>query len=185
MSIINCPPLIGIDRNCSNNVGGMKTKVYIFPSEKRSALSLDSTDYVVDEVTYVDGSNPVLPVTLSFHKDTANLTESAANTATTANSTNTITLSLTINNRQYSKSKSISILGAGGRELDIYIQQHNGTNWYIKDAIMTTTESTTGVLKADGSNYVLTFTTEEDSLIYGVEDVALASLITTGKIEAI
>lgn len=183
--IINCPPLDGIDKDCINNIGGIKTTMYLFPSSKRTELVYDGTDYVVEEVTYAEGSTAVLPVTISFDKKTANWTESLANTVETTNTANTVTISITINSKQYSKQKSINLMASGNREIDFYISNNNGTNWFIPEATLVTSESNSGTLRADGSNYVLTFTAELDHAVYGVTDVNLAALITTGKIEAI
>lgn len=184
--MINCPTIISINKeSCLNNVGGLKLEAYIFPSENRTALTYDNIDWVLSALEYTNGSNPLLPISIQFHKNTANFTESAAGAVETTNSTNTVTLSITVNNRQYEKSKAINILGAGMRELDIIVSQKNGTNWFIPEAILTQTDSTSGTLKTDGSNYVLTFTAELDTLMYGIEDGDLQSLITTGSIGSI
>lgn len=178
----NCPTLIAIEKDgCLSNAGGLKLKAYILPSEFRTGLVYEA-DYTIKEVEYVDNTTPVLPVSISFHKNTATLAESMAGTAETANSTNTVTVSITVNNRQYNKSKAINILGAGQRELDLVIEQNNGTAWFVPNATLSV-ESATGAVRADGSNYVLTFTAELDDLVRGIKAVDVEELITTGKIE--
>lgn len=180
---MNCPQLISISKEaCIKNPGGLKLEAFIFPTESRKNLQLDESSYTVAGVEYSDGVDAVLPVSISFHKNTANMTESKAGTIETANETNTVTLSITVNVRQYNKSKAINILGAGGRELDVVFSQANNTNWFIPNAILTQTDSNSGTVRQDGSNYVLTFTAELDDLLYGIEEVDMNELITTGKI---
>ena len=177
----NCPTLIAIEKDgCLSNAGGLKLKAYIFPSEYRAEL-VYGTDYTIEDIEYIDNVTPVLPISISFHKNTATLTESMAGTAETANSTNTVTVSITVNNRQYNKSKAINILGAGQRELDLVIEQNNGTAWLVTNATLSV-ESATGAVRADGSNYVLTFTAELDDLVHGIKSADVETLITTGKI---
>ena len=178
-----CPPIQNIDKDgCLNNIGGNKLTMYVFSTDERLSMTEDKTNWVIDSIEYKNGSTASVPVSISYHKNTAALTESAAGVAETANQTNTVTVTITVNNRQYNKSKSISILGAGQRELDLIVQQNNGTNWFIPNATLTGTETASGATRADGSNYVLTFTAELDELAFGIESADLTSLLTTGKI---
>jgi hypothetical protein len=176
-----CKSLVSINKDkCLNNIGGLKLTAYVFPSEDRILESRDEDLGIMTSLEYNDGSYPVLPITISYHKNTANFKEGLAGVIETSNQTNTMTLSITVNNRSYDKSRSISILSAGGREVDIIISQNNGTNWYLPEMIMINVDSDTGTVRTDGSNYVLTFTNDISDLVYGIEDADLADLISTG-----
>lgn len=180
MAII-CPTLTSIEKDeCLNNIGGLKLKVSVFESKFRTVMTTDDLTGTISALTYEDVSAPVLPISITFHKNTATLTESNAGTAETANQTNTVTVSITVNNREYKKSRALTILGAAQRELDLVVSQANGTNWLVPNAVLTVVDSASGAVKGDGSNYVLTFTAELDSLVYGIEDVDVATLISTG-----
>lgn len=182
----NCPTLQSIDVDkCGITSGGLKLKLYIFPSEYRKSMTANVTDWVVDSLEYVDNSTPVLPVSITYHRNTANFEENAEGTIETATQSNTVTISITVNNRQYKKSQAISILGASLRELDLIVSQNNGTNWFIPNAILTVANSNSGTLKSDGSNYVLTFVAELDQLQYGIESTDVETLISTGSFNSI
>lgn len=184
MANLNCGPLVSIDaEGCVNNIGGLEQVAYFWLSSERVDLAYDESDYVVDSLEYVNSGTASTPIFIKFHKDTATFNESKEGNAAIANETNTVTLTIQVNNRQYDKSKSINILGAGQREIDIVFSQRNGTNWFIPNATLKTTNSDVGATRADGSFYTLTFETEVDGLLYGIEDADLDDLISNGKIE--
>lgn len=185
MAII-CDPLININlSDCLNNVGGNKRELYVWlSSERGDTLTLDNTNYTVDTVEYLtSGATASLPINISVNKDGILMEESNVGDSIIMNQTNTVTITVTVNNRQYDKSKAISILGAGQRDLDLVVSQSNGTNWFVPNATLSQADSSTGQARADGSNYTLTFTAELDHLVYGIETTDLVDLVTTGKIQ--
>lgn len=177
-----CPSLTNITKDtCLNNIGGLKLTAYVFPTDTRDGLSYDDSTWTVNAVEYTNGT-AVLPISIEFHKNTATFVQSAAGTIETQNSTNTVTVSITVNNKSYLKSKAINVLAAGQREIDLVIQLNNHTNWFVPNAILTQTDTNSGAAKTDGSNYVLTFTAELDTLAYGIEASDFDTLISTGLI---
>lgn len=181
----NCPALKNILKDdCLNNTGGLKLKALVFPSELRAEYDVDVSGETLESILYTDdgttgGLTGVTGTIISFHKNTGTLAESLASDAAIANTTNTITVAITVNNRSYAKSSAISIMAAGGREIDLFITQNNGTIWFIPDATLSV-ESTVGATRAEGSNYVLTFTSEQAQLVYGVEPTDFADLEANG-----
>lgn len=182
-----CKPLQSIMADfCLNNKGGLKQEVLVFPSISRSETDfvISSGDTVVETIKYTDDATSsgatVAPAKLTFHKNTATFSEDLAQDAASANQTNTITLTITLNNRAYAKSAALSVFAAGGRELDVYFSQRNGTNWMIPNATLAI-NSTVGATRQEGSSYVLTFTCEEDQLVYGVEDADYLLLAENGS----
>ena len=151
-------------------------------------MTFDKDTWKYTGIQYDDGATPtpalIPPVTISFHKKTANLTQSMEGDIATANSTNIATLSLTINNQDFEKSRAISIMASGQRELDIALAYNNGKKWFLPNVVLKTTESNSGTEKSDGSNYVLTFEGEYEALIGGLDDADYEQLISTGSTDS-
>lgn len=180
-----CPDILDIEKQeCLNNSGGLGLTINVWQSKDRSAMIFNDTTGVYDQVEFDDGGSPatlIVPKSITFHKNTANLVQSGAGEEATANNTNTATLSITINYQDYLKSRAISIMAGGQRELDIAFAHNNGTKWFMPNTVLKSYEANSGTLKADGSNYVLNFTGEYDELIGGLEDADYELLVTTGS----
>lgn len=181
-----CADIIDIEKqDCANNIGGLEISVSMWQSKDRQKMVFDKDTWKYTDIEFSDGdtSTPalILPVTIGFHKKTANLTQSMEGDIATANSTNVATLSLTINNQDFDKSRAISIMASGQRELDIALAYNNGKKWFLPNVVLRTTEANSGTEKTDGSNYVLTFEGEYDELVGGLDDAAFDALITTGS----
>ena len=181
-----CADIIDIKKqDCLNNTGGLEIQVSMWQSKDRKLLTFDKDTWKYTAITYDDGATPtptlIEPVRISFHKKTANLTQSMEGDIATANSTNIATLSLTINNQDFEKSRAISIMASGQRELDIALAYNNGKKWFLPNVVLKTTESNSGTEKSDGSNYVLTFEGEYEALIGGLDDADYEELISTGS----
>lgn len=182
-----CADIIDIEKqDCLNNTGGLEISVSMWQSKDRTTMVFDKDTWKYTKVEFDDGDTPpvlIEPVTISFHKKTANLVQSMEGDIATSNSTNVATLSLTINNQDFEKSRAISIMASGQRELDIALAYNNGKKWFLPNVVLRTTESNSGTEKSDGSNYVLTFEGEYDALIGGLEDEDYLQLISTGSTE--
>src|SRR5690606_5787424 len=159
-----CPSMQNIDLNCLNNVGSLLGKIYVFPSKTRTKLVIDQQTGVVSEAEYSD-SGAVLPISVAFAKDTATFTENRTYTKAIENANNIPSLSITVNKRSHSNSRKIEVIGQNS-ELDVYFVQANGIVWFMQDTVLETVASTIGATRAEGSNYVLTFTGDVDELIY-------------------
>ena len=185
-----CPDIIDIEKaECLNNVGGLELSLSVWQSKDREKMVGDKTlTWTYTALEFSDGASPtpalITPVTISYHKKTANLMQSAEGDEATANSTNVVTLSVTINAQEYLKSKAISIMSAGQRNLDVALAYKNGTKWFLPDMILKGVVADSGTESVNGSNYVLTFTAEYDSLALGIEDADFETLVSTGKFGA-
>lgn len=178
-----CPDIEEIKKaDCLNNTGGLELKISVWQSADRSAMEFNKETWTYDTITFGD-LTPVVPVTVSYHKNTANLEQSGEGDEETANNTNEVTLSVTINSQDVDKSRAISIMASGQRELDIALAYNNGTKWFLPNMILKSYTASSGATKKDGSNYVLTFTAEYDGLVGGLEDAVFEKLITEGTTE--
>ncbi len=182
-----CADIIDIEKqDCLNNIGGLEISVSMWQSKDRQKMVFDKSTWKYTDIEFSDGATPaelIKPVSIGFHKKTANLTQSMEGDIATANSTNVATLSLTINNQDFDKSRAISIMASGQRELDIALAYNNGKKWFLPNVVLKTTESNSGTEKTDGSNYVLTFEGEYEALVGGLENTLFDALISTGSTE--
>lgn len=177
-----CPELINIEKTaCLNNQGGLELFISVWKSEDRSAMVFDTATWTYTSISFGVTPSFKLPVSVEFHRDTASLKQSGAGSVETSNSTNTVTLIVTINAQDFLKSKGINAMAEGMQELDVALSYKNGVKWFLPNVQMTTYEANSGVKRADGSNYVLTFTAEYSQLVGGLEDADFASLISTGS----
>lgn len=179
-----CPELEDIERaECLNNVGGLELSISVWKSKHRKTGStIDVDEWVFTLLEYEDPTPTLkLPVTVSYHKDTATLTQSMAGEVATANSTNTVTLSVTINAQDFDKSRAINNMAVGQQGLDIALAYKNGTKWILTDMQLLTVDANSGATSSEGSNYVLTFTGEFSHLLYGIEDSDFEQLVSTGS----
>lgn len=176
-----CPDIEDIEKaDCLNNTGGLGLEIAVWQSKDRTAMDFDPLTWLYDNIEF--GSSPnILPVIVGFHKNTATLTQTAEGDEGTANSTNEVSLSITVNSQDTDKSRAISVMAAGQRELDIALSYKNGTKWFLPNMVLKSFTGNSGATQKDGSNYVLTFTGEMEALAGGLMDADYENLITNGK----
>lgn len=174
MAII-CEALEAIVRDCSNALGGVDQRIFINDSNNVDYDgSLTLTEHVI---TALDLETPEIGFeTIEFRKNLATLTEDYANAPDGAVMFNQ-TLMIPIHGRDAAKSKKISVMAAGQRELDIIIPQNGGGYVYLRQAVLSSVADGTGAAKADGSKYTLTFTAEAETLAYFIDETLVDTLL--------
>lgn len=176
--MLNCDNLEGILRDCSNALGGIDNRIYINDSEnvdiEATINSITGDSHTIATITLFSGGTDF--EVIEFRKNLATLTEDYTYSDDGAIMFNQ-TLTLPIHGRDAAKSRKISVLAAGGRELDIIIPTNDGGYVYVRKAQLTAVADGTGAAKADGSKYTLTFTAQSELLSYYVTKSAVEAII--------
>ena len=176
-----CGPIISIDKVCASNAGGIKNNTWFWLQDNLLDYTVDQAAYVVDAAEFNDGTAAVLPVEFKYSKNVSNLGEEMVVDPSSENTTNTVTLTIQINRREYAKSKAVNVMASGARELVGLVPDKNGNYWFVTNMVLTGASSTTGAAHADANMYTLTFVAELDHMAYGVLPANIEELVTTGK----
>jgi len=171
---INCELLESIERDCSNALGGIAQKIYINDSEN---VDYESFVELAGTITTMalELTAPAFEV-IEFRKNLATLTEEYANNPDGAVMFDQ-TLVIPVHGRDAAKSRKISVIAAGQREVDLIVPQNDGGIVYLRQAVLTAVGDGTGAAKADGSKYTLTFTAQSETLALFVAPAALAAVL--------
>lgn len=167
--------LVAILKDCSNNIGGVSS-VYITPAE--SVTGSTSVNGVITSIGMSGGTNFV---EFQFNKNSASYVEEAAFSLENGSTVYTTTLTMMIPRREVAKRNALALLAAGHRNLKIIIKDNNGLYWYmgeLNSANLTGLGEGSGLAKADGSKYSLTFISEEPELMPEVDDTIIPALIS-------
>lgn len=163
---INCEKLESINRDCSNALGGINQEILINDSSNVDFDGATITDHEITSLDLETGADGF--EVIEFRKSLATLNEDYASDPDGAVVFEQ-TLVIPIHGRDASKSKKISVMAAGQRELDIIVPQNDGGYVYLRKATLTTVADGTGAAKADGSKYTLTFTAQSENLAYFID----------------
>ena len=169
-----CEKLEPIVRDCSNALGGIAQKIYINDSKNVDYDGATVTDHIIESLDLESGADGFEVV--EFRKNLATLVEDYASAPDGAVMFNQ-TLVIPIHGRDASKSKKISVMASGQRELDIMIPQNGGGYVYLRQAVLSTVGDGTGAAKADGSKYTLTFTAESEELAYFIDEAIIDAIV--------
>lgn len=170
---LNCEKLESILRDCSNALGGINQKIYFNDSNEVDYDSATITAHTISNLSLVSGGTGF--ETVEFRKNLATLNEDYANNPDGAVMFEQ-TLVIPIHGRDALKSKKISVMAAGQRELDIIIPQNDGGYVYLRQATLTTVADGTGAAKGDGSKYTITFTAQAEELAYFIDSSLISTL---------
>lgn len=172
----NCDDLESIEKGCISAIGGINQKVYINDSENVDfdSFVLNSSAHTYTTLALFSGSSAF--ETIEFRKNLASLSE-AYTMAPDGSVLITQTLALPIHGRDASKSRKISLIAAGQRNVDLIIPQNDGGLVYIREAQLATIADGTMAAKTEGSKYSLTFTSESEQLAYFVASDAIAAVL--------
>ena len=125
---MSCNSILGIPKGCDdNNIGGIR-EIYIIDQE-------DVTSYVIDDAkhTITDITTSGNYETFLFARNVGNFTTEETRDLLVGSNVVKSTLTITLNRREGSKSRAISILGEGQRYLSIIVKSANGTYTHFKD----------------------------------------------------
>lgn len=173
---ILCEALETILKDCSSAIGGLDTEMYINDSSNVDweARTMNLTDDTIATLT-LEALTPKFTV-IQFRKNLASLNEDYAKSDDGA-VVYTQTLSLPIHGRDAAKSRKISAMAAGQREVDIIVRQNDGSYVYLRNMQLSTVADGTGAARTDGSKYTLTFDGVSEALSFYIESTAVASLL--------
>ena len=159
---MSCEALQSIQKNCSNNTGGIKN-VWVNQQDEISGVTVSGGAWIVSAITVGD---PCVP--FAINRNTGNYTEDTAVDLINGSSFVTQTITLMFNRRDKDKSEAISVLGAGQQYLAVFIQDANDKYWYFENVQLTATGEGSGTARADGSKYSITLLAESEHLAFEV-----------------
>ena len=159
---MSCEALQSIQKNCSNNIGGIKN-VWVNQQDEISGVTVSGGAWIVSAITVGD---PCVP--FAINRNTGNYTEDTAVDLINGSSFVTQTITLMFNRRDKDKSEAINVLGSGQQYLAVFIQDANDKYWYFENAQLSATGEGSGTARADGSKYSITLLAESEHLAYEV-----------------
>jgi len=167
---MSCEALQTIQKNCSNNIGGIKN-VWVNQQDQITTATpiVPSGSWQIATITVAD---PCVP--FAINRNTGNYTEDTAVDLINGSSFVTQTITLMFNRRDKEKSEAINVLGSGQQYLAVFIQDANDKYWYFENVQLTATGEGSGTARADGSKYSITLLAEAEHLAYEV----LSTVIT-------
>lgn len=170
-----CSDLESILKACESAVGGLNQVIYINDSTEVDfdAFTLDAPTHTYTALA-LEGTVPFEKI--EFRKNLATLSEDYALEAD-GSVLFTQTLVIPIHGRDAAKSRKISLIAAGQRNVDIIVVQNDGGLVYLREAQLSTIADGTMAEKKSGSKYTLTFTAESEQLAYFVDPTALAAVL--------
>ena len=167
---MSCEALQTIQKNCSNNIGGIKN-VWVNQQDQITTATpiVPSGSWQIATITVAD---PCVP--FAINRNTGNYTEDTAVDLINGSTFVTQTITLMFNRRDKEKSEAINVLGSGQQYLAVFIQDANDKYWYFENVQLTATGEGSGTARADGSKYSITLLAEAEHLAYEV----LSTVIT-------
>ena len=169
---MSCEALQSIQKNCSNNTGGIKN-VWVNQQDEISGVTVSGGDWIVSAITVGD---PCVP--FAINRNTGNYTEDTAVDLINGSSFVTQTITLMFNRRDKEKSEAINVLGSGQQYLAVFIQDANDKYWYFENVQLTATGEGSGTARADGSKYSITLLAEAEHLAFEVTDTLITGNAT-------
>lgn len=165
----------GIAKDCSNNVGGLKT-LYITELENVDSYTLASPGETINAIT-MDGATVFYEY--EFNKNTSSLTEVKSINQQNGTELVTQTITLKFNRREQSKYNKLKLLGKF-KDLAVIVKDSNDLYFFCgltNGMNLTEINSGTGVAKTDSNSYTLTLIGEEPDMATEVNSSVIATVI--------
>jgi len=172
---LTCNCLDEILRGCDNNIGGLKA-AYLLPFNE--ILSITASNGEVTGITIGTACDGF--VAYEFNKNSSSYVEDAAIDLVNGSTFYTVTTNLVIPRRDVDKRNALALVAAGQQDLAIILLDNNGLYWLQgkeNGANLTAQGEGSGVTKADGSKYSLTFLSEEPEQMYIVDPAIIPALL--------
>ena len=170
-----CNILSCIQKGCENNAGGLR-KFYVADAESITGITVSNGTVTAIGLS---GGTPAF-YEFEFNKNSAQYIETGNIDLTNGSTFYTVETTLNIARRDVDKRNSISLLGAGQRDLVVVVLDANGIYWLqglTNYANLTAVGEGSGLAKADGSKYSLTLTSEEPDMMPEVDPTIIAALL--------
>ena len=174
--MLNCENLESIFRGCDSAIGGIDQKIYINDSENvdYDSFVINDSAHTITTIALFTGASSF--EVIEFRKNLATLNEDYSREADGA-VVFTHNLTLPIHGRDAAKSRKISLIAAGQREVDIIVPQNDGGYVYLRKMQLASIADGIGAAKTDGSKYTLTFDGQSEMLALFVDANAITSVI--------
>lgn len=170
-----CNILSCIQKGCENNAGGLR-KFYVADAESITGITVSNGTVTAIGLS---GGTPAF-YEFEFNKNSAQYIETGNIDLTNGSTFYTVETTLNIARRDVDKRNSISLLGAGQRDLVVVVLDANGIYWLqglTNYANLTAVGEGSGLAKADGSKYSLSLTSEEPDMMPEVDPTIIAALL--------
>jgi hypothetical protein len=174
MSQFGCDNIESLLKDCGNPIGGIHPTIYI-----QDSSLIEDADFQYNLSAHTITGITVTGVTfetIEFRKNLATLNEDYT-MAEDGPEIYVPTLVIPIMGRDALKSKKITLMGAGQRELDIIVKQNNGGYVYLRKMQLRSVADGTGANKNEASKYTLTFDGQAEHLSYFVEESVVNGLV--------
>ena len=169
-----CPTLTEIAQACERNSGGLYN-AWFGDMDDILTITENSATFNVDALTAANA-----PISVNIKRKTSNYTdEEAQDVGAAGSSVATLTVNLVLHRRQKEKSYALNVLGAGQRYLYGILEDANGKFWYGKYLQLTSNGGGSGTNRADGSNYNVVLTADNEHTMYEISSAVVASLLAT------
>jgi hypothetical protein len=165
----------GIAKDCANNIGGL-TKLYL--TDFDNIVSYTQSGGTVSAITMASAS---FFYEFEFNRNSATYTEDLVKSVEAGSALFEQTITVTIPRRDVQKRNTLALLTQ--RDLAVIIKDSNGLYWYPGEdegVYLSESTSTSGTVKADGSNYVLTLKGFEAERAPGVASGIINALVSGG-----
>jgi len=174
---ITCNCLDEILRGCDNNIGGLKA-AYFLPFNEVLTIGATAGDGLVTSMTIGTACDGF--VAYEFNKNSSSYTEEAAIDLVNGSTFYTVMTNLVIPRRDVDKRNALALVAAGQQDLAIILLDNNGIYWLQgkeNGANLTAQGDGSGVAKADGSKYTLSFMSEEPEQMYVIDPAIIPALL--------
>ena len=170
---MSCNTLTGIPKGCDNNIGGIK-KFYVGCFDNSTIVEAGGT------VSSISLTQSQTFVEYNFSKNSSGYVEDAAISLENGSTLYSTTTTLVIPRREVAKRNSLALVAAGQQNLLVIVQDANDIYWlqgWQNGANLTAQGEGSGIAKADGSKYALTFLSEEPYQMPVVDPTIIAGLL--------
>jgi hypothetical protein len=167
-----CNSLTSILKSCSNNQGGIYS-VWINETDNVTGTTVSVSAHTITGISATTDFT-----TFEFNRNVGSVVIDPKIDLSIGSTYFEAKISLVFHRREAAKSRALYILGEGQRYLDIIFLDANGIYWYVDHAQLDGGTEETGVTKADGSKYTVTFKADMSTRPYAVDSTIVPALIS-------
>lgn len=166
-----CNIFNGITKGCTSNSGGILA-VYINDTQNVS-YTANTTAMTITAITATPDFS-----SYEMNKNTGSLVSSTKIDLINGSSFVEHTISLVFNKFSASKHRELTLLGSAQPFLDIIVKTVDNEYFYVPEAQLTVADANSGVARADGQKYQVTFVSQTNLLPYSISEALVTPLIT-------
>jgi hypothetical protein len=167
-----CNSLTSILKSCSNNQGGIYS-VWINETDNVTGTTVSVSAHTITGISATTDFT-----TFEFNRNVGSVVIEPKIDLINGSTYFEAKISLGFHRREAAKSRALYVLGEAQRYLDIIFLDANGIYWYVDHAQLDGGTEETGVTKADGSKYTVTFKADMSTRPYAVDSTIIPALIS-------